>query len=139
MKIRHPPTAEPPPSTSCGRSCGQPSRETSGSLHSAPTEALVSCHALHKIHKMIDWQQSQVTEQPILMDHSNDDILKFQESPLVLDIPSSTQFVESMIQTITRIGKHAASHEVCDGITRATFSNRSSCNKMETKADFDKP
>jgi hypothetical protein len=71
------------------------------------------------------------------MDYSDDDILKFQELPLVLDIPSNTQFVENMIQTITKIGKRAASHEVCDGITWATFRNRSRCNKMEIKVDFE--
>ena len=51
---------------------------------------------------MIVWKNAQVTEPPILADYSDQQIMEFVEQPLVLDIPSNTQFVERLIRVITQ-------------------------------------
>jgi hypothetical protein len=85
---------------------------------------------------MIFWERSQVLEPPILKDLSDDHIRGFLEEPFQLDVPSNTQFVERLVQTVTKIGTKAATAERRDGLTRATLSHRAKLPKCETKKDF---
>lgn len=55
------------------------------------------------------------------MDLSDAEIRHFVDKPLSLNVPSHTQHVERMVQTITAIGTRAATPEVRDGLTRATL------------------
>jgi len=68
----------------------------------------------------------------------DDAIREFEEAPSVVDIPSNSQFVERLIQTITKIGPRSATAEIRDGLTRATLKNQKRVPRCETKADFHK-
>ena len=86
---------------------------------------------------MIHWNQSQLTEPPFLKDYSDDDDLKqFQDTPLLLPIPSNTQFVERMIKVITAKGTASASSKVRDGMAKATIESRKEMPRLKTKEDF---
>jgi hypothetical protein len=93
-------------------------------------------YAAEEWQDMIHWERSQVLEPPILKEMSDDQIQGFLEEPFQLDVPSNTQFVERLIQTVTRIGTKAATAERRDGLMRATLSHRAKLPKCETKKDF---
>ena len=61
------------------------------------------------------------TEPPYLRDFSDDDIKKFLDKPLKLDVPSNTQHVERLIQLITTIGPKSASSTLRHGMAHATI------------------
>ena len=85
---------------------------------------------------MILWKNAQVTEPPILADYSDQQIREFIKQPLILDIPSNTQFVERLIKVITQKGTKAADPKVRDGLVRATLNSQKEMPRCRTKADF---
>ena len=85
---------------------------------------------------MINWSMAQVTEPPFLMEMSYEQVREFVESPLKLDLPSNSQFVERMIKEITRKGCRALNPKVRDGMVKDTNMNRKKMKRCRTKRDF---
>ena len=56
-------------------------------------------------YNMINWNKSQITGPPYLKDMSDDQIKGLVEDPLVLDVPSNTQFVERLVQMVAKLGQ----------------------------------
>ena len=48
------------------------------------------------------------TEPPMLLDLSDDEIRHFAEEPFKSDLPSNTQFLELLVQTVSSYGDAAA-------------------------------
>ena len=85
---------------------------------------------------MIHWNLSQLTEPPFLKDYDDEHMKTFQDTPLHLDIPSNTQFVERMIKVITAKGTASASSKIRDGLAKATIESRKEMPRLKTKEDF---
>ena len=85
---------------------------------------------------IIDWSVEQVNEPPFLRNYSNDQLRQFESSPLVLEVPSNSQFVERSIRLITEQGTRAASAVTRDGLCHAVLQRRQQRGKGETKSDF---
>ena len=75
-------------------------------------------------------------ELPYLRKFSTDEIKQFETTPLALDAPSNSQFVERFIKLIAQNGTRAASPTLRDGLCHATMRSRQRHPRMETKADF---
>ena len=86
--------------------------------------------------KMIDWTTEQICEPPYLRKFTDEEIRRFEQSPLILNVPSNSQHVERFIQLITKNGLRAASPTLRDGLCKATIQSRQLRPKVETKADF---
>ena len=85
---------------------------------------------------MINWQDAQLTEPPLLKDYDDERLQQFQNSPLQLDVSSNTQFVERQIRVVTQKGALAADPRVRDGMTKATLGSYKKMPRYKTKADF---
>ena len=69
-------------------------------------------------------------------DHSDEDIRKYEESPLDIPVPHHTQYVERAIRVVTDCGTRAASLELREGMAKATFRSRKAMPKCETKKNL---
>ena len=87
---------------------------------------------------MIDWNESQLTEPPLLRDLTNEQIEAFQDTPFTCEEPSNTQHVERFIQLIAKNGTRAASATLRRGLCQATIESRNRRSKTTTKAAFAK-
>ena len=87
---------------------------------------------------MIDWETEVVTSPPYLRKYSNSDIRKFEEDPLVIEIPSNSQHVERYIQLISKNADRKSSAKHRDGLSKATIQSRQQQPRLRTKADFAK-
>ena len=85
---------------------------------------------------MIDWSQEQVFEPPYLRKYSDDELRAFENTPLILDVPSNSQHVERLIKLITENGTRAASPTLRDGLAKATLKSRQQRPRLRTRADF---
>ena len=85
---------------------------------------------------MIDWDQSQKTEPPLLRDLSKGQIEAFQTTPFTCEQPSNTQHVERFIQLIAKNGTRAASSTMRRGLCHATINSRSRRSGNNSKAAF---
>ena len=85
---------------------------------------------------MIDWTKEQVLEPPYLRKYTDEEVKAFEDSPLILNVPSNSQHVERLIKLITENGKHAASSTLRDGLAKATMKSRQQRPKLRTRADF---
>ena len=85
---------------------------------------------------MINWEMEQVTEPPYLRKFSMQQIRQFIVTPLVLDVPSNTLFVERAIKLVTSNGTPAGSAKLRDGLCHATVESRKWHPHIETKKDF---
>lgn len=133
MGLRHPVCDPSLPSTSTGKKGGRP-RKNKSSVRTFELPTLIWDAPAY--HKMVDLKNSQVTEPPLLMKMSDDEIKAFVQEPFVLDVPNNTQFVERLVQTCSKIGTRAATTEMRDGLTRATLKNRAALPRCETRKDF---
>ena len=82
---------------------------------------------------MINWSTAQVTEPPFLMGMSDEKLQDFVESPLVLNLPNNSQFVERMIKEITKKGCRAVDFQERDGMVKDTNNSREKIPKCCTK------
>ena len=85
---------------------------------------------------MINWEDEQMTEPPYTMQFNNEELRQFETRPLILNVPSNSQFVERHIRVITENGRRAATPVLRDGLAHATMAHRQLRGKKETKADF---
>ena len=69
---------------------------------------------------------------------SDDEIRHFAEEPFKSDLPSNTQFLELLVQTVSGYGSAAADPKVRDGMVKAALYTRKVLPKRETKKDFSK-
>ena len=76
------------------------------------------------------------TEPPMLLDISDDEICHFAEEPFKSDLPSNTQFLELLVQTVSSYGDAAADPKVRDGEVKSALYTRKTLPKRETKKDF---
>ena len=76
------------------------------------------------------------TEPPMLLDLSDDEIRHFAEEPFKSDLPSNTQFLELLVQTVSSYGDAAADPKVRDGMVKAVLYTRKTLPKRKTKKDF---
>ena len=72
----------------------------------------------------------------MLLDLSNDKTRHFAEEPFKSDLPSNTQFLELLVQTVSSYGNAAADPKVHDGMVKAALYSRKTLSKRETKKDF---
>ena len=77
-----------------------------------------------------------VSEPPIIKDVSDDELRHYIDHPLIINLPSNTQFVERMIQTVSKLGTVAADARQRDGFAKATFENQKLMPTRRTKSDF---
>ena len=85
---------------------------------------------------MINWSSEQMLEPPYTKKFSLEDIKSFETSPLTMNVPSNSQFVERFIKLISENGTRAASPTLRDGLCHSTNLSRQRHPKRETKADF---
>ena len=57
----------------------------------------------------------------MLLDLSDDEIRHFAEEPFKSDLPSNTQFLELLVQTVSSYGDAAADPKVRDGMVKAAL------------------
>ena len=69
-------------------------------------------------------------------DLSDDEIRHFAEEPFKSDLPSNTQFLELLVQTVSSYGDAAADNKVRDGMVKAALYTRKTLPKRKTKKDF---
>ena len=132
ISLRHRANPEPQPSTSSGRRRKRKEPKSDVRIFQLPIPVYSATHFA----KMIDWSMEQVTEPPFLRKFSDEDVKNFETNPLVLTIPSNSQFVERFIQLITKNGTRAASPTIRDGLCHATLHSRQRHPKVETKSHF---
>ena len=70
---------------------------------------------------MINWEDEQMTEPPYTMQFNNEELRQFETTPLILNVPSNSQFVERHIRVIAENGKRAATPVLRDGLAHATM------------------
>ena len=75
-------------------------------------------------------------EPPLLRGKSNADIEAFRETPLTLSIVSNTQFLERLVQTVSKFGSVSTDASIRDGYAKATLEVQRKMPRRETKADF---
>ena len=85
---------------------------------------------------MINWEDSQKTEPPLLRDLSIEQIRAFQETPFTCEEPSNTQHVERFIQLIAKNGTRSTLSTLRRGICHATIESQARRSKKNTKAAF---
>ena len=73
---------------------------------------------------------------PMLLGLSNDKIRHFAAEPFKSDLPSNTQFLEHLVQTVSSYSDAAADPKVRDGMVKATLYTRKTLPKRKTKKDF---
>ena len=76
------------------------------------------------------------TEPPRLLDLSDEEIRHFAEEPFKSVLPSNTQFLELLVQTVSSYGDAAADPKVRDGMVKAALYTRKTLPKRKTKKDF---
>ena len=86
---------------------------------------------------MIDWDSEIVASPPCLRKFSDEDIRKFQENPLCLDVPNNAQHVERFIRLMAENATRASTAKRRDGLCKATIRNRAKRPKIEGKKDFE--
>ena len=69
------------------------------------------------------------SEPPMLRHLSDDEIRHFAEEPFKSDLPSNTQFLELLVQTVSGYGSAAADPKVRDGMVKAALY------KMKSRSD----
>ena len=67
---------------------------------------------------------------------TREELRLYIDSPLVLELPNNTQFLERLVQQATSVGKAAADPEKRDGILKAKLSMQKSVSRSATKAEF---
>ena len=85
---------------------------------------------------LIDWNEVTITSPPLLRKLTNDDLRKYEHTPLVSDIPHNTQHLERLIQLMASNATRAATPKLRNGIAKATIQNRNSKPRLEKKSDF---
>ena len=85
---------------------------------------------------MIDWNEISITSPPLLRKLTNDDLRKFEHTPLVSTIPHNTQHLERLIQLMAANALRAATPKLRNGLVKATIRNRISRPRLESKQDF---
>lgn len=113
---------------------GRPKKKNESSIRTFTLPTL-NPEANHYQH-MINWTTAQVTEPPFLMGMSDEELQNFVESPLVLDLPNNSQFVERMIKEITKKGCRAVDPKVRDGMVKDTNNSRKKIPKCLTKHNY---
>ena len=86
---------------------------------------------------MINWETELVTSPPILRQISDEDLRKYEDSPLEINVPSNTQHVERFIQLMAKNATREGKSKLRDGLCKATIKNRQIRPKLEQKSDFD--
>ena len=75
-------------------------------------------------------------EPPLLNTLNEEEICRFKEVPFKSDLPSSTQFLERLVQTVSKLGAVATEPKVRDGFVKATLHTQKVMERRETKEDF---
>ena len=78
----------------------------------------------------------QLTEPPLLKDTSDEQVLAYVESPLSMAYPNNSQFIERMIEEITKKGVKAVDPKIRDGMVKDTLGSRQKMPRCQTKADY---
>ena len=86
---------------------------------------------------MINWETELVTSPPILRQISDEDLRKYEDSPLEINVPSNTQHVERFIQLMAKNATRKATSKLRDGLCKTTIKHRQKRPKLERKSDFE--
>lgn len=92
-------------------------------------------------HDMVDWQTLTVTEPPVMMDMTNNelkDMISAQISPSVIfpRFPCHTQAVERCVKLVTEASAAVCGETSRHGFIRARIASRQLMPKLETKSDY---
>lgn len=89
---------------------------------------------------LIDWQSTTVTEPPLLMNLSTEELDLIVETGTSdrkeFKIPSHTQAVERIVKEVTEASKHVCGFKERDGFIRSRLLDRKYLPKFETKCHF---
>ena len=90
---------------------------------------------------MINWQECQLTEPPITVRLSDDEVSKFalgdsQTVDFIQHFPCHTQAVERAIKLVTEASLSVAGEQQRDGLIKNKLTSRSKMAKFDSKKDF---
>jgi len=90
--------------------------------------------------EMIDWNKTIVTEPPLIIKLSNQDLMKFIDARMIEEnifkSPCHTQAVKRYVEAVSDAVKHTCDSSVQDGYIRSTVHSRDLMPKFDTKSDF---
>ena len=86
--------------------------------------------------EMIDWTSNEISSPPFLRKYSNEDLRRFEVTPLQIGIPNNSQHVERYIQLMAKNATKATTKTMRDGLCKATIQNRQKRPRLEQKSDF---
>ena len=73
--------------------------------------------------EMIDWSSSDIRSPPFLRKYSNEELRRFEVSPLLISIPNNSQHVERYIQLMAKNATRATTKTLRDGLCKAIILN----------------
>lgn len=88
---------------------------------------------------LIDWNECVVTEPPLIMDISNEGLMKAMQEKSVINLnkfPCHTQAVERCVKIITEASGKVCGHDKRDGYIRVKFEGRSDLPSYENKEEY---
>ena len=87
--------------------------------------------------EMIDWEVSKLSEPPLTLSLSNDEILAFKSTPMAVpNLPCHTQAVERAIRLVTEASSSVVGEEARDGFIRQRIESRKELKGHASKKDF---
>lgn len=88
-------------------------------------------------HEMIDWEDTVLTEPPLTLSLTDDQISAFKETPFdVPDYPCHTQAVERGIRLVSEAAAAVIGPDARDGFIRQRIKERKELKKFSSKKDF---
>ena len=67
---------------------------------------------------------------------TNEELRRYVDEPLVLELPNNTQFLERLVQQAASVGKAAADSKKRDGCLKAKLTMQKKISRSATKAEF---
>lgn len=85
---------------------------------------------------IINWDSVQVTEPPLTIQLTNEDLLKIKDVPLAFTYPNHTQAVERCIKLVSDASQSVYGFDSRDGFIRARVESRCLMPGLDTKKQF---
>ena len=87
--------------------------------------------------ELIDWEDTALSEAPLTLSKTNEELLAYKESPLVVPkYPCHTQAVERAVRLVSEASAAVIGQEARDGFIRQRMEARKILPNFETKKEF---
>ena len=87
--------------------------------------------------ELIDWEDTALSEPPLTLSKTNEELLAYKESPLVVPkYPCHTQAVERAVRLVSEASAAVIGQEARDGYIRQRMEARKILPNFETKKEF---